>query len=99
MSGYSFSQGANADFKDIVTYTQETWGKDAALKYIDTLQDLLGQLADCPKMGASRNDLAEGLRSFQYQSHVVYYLEESAGIVVARVLHERAAAYWGILQS
>ena len=92
MPRFRISHSANADLSDIAIYTKDTWGSDAALNYLDVLQDLMAQLAETPKLGKACNGLAEGLRSFQYQSHVVFYLEEKGGIVIARVLHERMNA-------
>lgn len=92
MPRFRLSENANADLSDIAIDTRDTWGSDATLNYLDALQDLAIKLAESPKPGKICNDLAEGLRSFQYQSHVVYYLEEKGGIVIARVLHERMNA-------
>lgn len=92
MPRFRFSQSANADLADIVLYTRDTWGSVAALNYLDALQELAAQLAENPKLGKACTNLTEGLRGFQYQSHVVYYLEEKGGIVIARILHERMNA-------
>jgi toxin ParE1/3/4 len=92
MPRYRLSKSANADLNDIAIYSRDTWGSDTALNYLDALQELITQLAESPKLGKACNDLAEGLRSFQHQSHVVFYLEKKGGIVIARVLHERMNA-------
>jgi toxin ParE1/3/4 len=92
MPSYRFSENASADLKNIANYTLKSWGAAQTIAYLDGLEETAKQLAHSPKFGKARNDLAQGLRSFQYQSHVIYYLEENLGIVIARVLHERMSA-------
>jgi toxin ParE1/3/4 len=45
-------------------------------------------LAETPSIGKYRNDLQQGLLSFPYESHVLYYTESKNGIVIVRVLHK-----------
>ena len=92
MTGYRFSQSANADLQDIASYTIEKWGAAQTITYLDGLEQTAKELAQNPKRGKPCDDLSFGLRSFPYESHVMYYLEEPDGIVVARVLHERMSA-------
>jgi toxin ParE1/3/4 len=92
MPSYRFSENASADLKNIANYTLKSWGAAQTIAYLDGLEEAAKKLAHSPKLGKARNDLAQGLRSFQYQSHVIYYLEENLGIVIARVLHERMSA-------
>ncbi len=93
MPRYRFSHAAHADLDSITRYTLKSWGAAQTMAYLDGLEDTVKQLADHPKLGKPCYDLTAGLRSFQYQSHVIYYLEQKIDIVVARVLHERAAPY------
>ena len=88
MPTYKFSEAANHDLASIIDYTYETWGADQASLYIDGLEKLTQLLAEAPNLGKACEDLAEGLKAFPYQSHVIYYLEATHGITVARVLHE-----------
>lgn len=43
-------------------------------------------LARAPLLGRSRDEFAEGLRSFPLGNYVVFYLPRPAGITVVRVL-------------
>ena len=91
MTSSRFAESANADLKGIASHTLESWGAAQTITYLDGLEAVVKKLAHNPKLGKACNILAEGLRSFQYESHVIYYLEEE-GIVVVRVLHVRMSA-------
>jgi toxin ParE1/3/4 len=56
---------------------------DALLERIDEAFDMLAQM---PRAGRARNDLALNLRSFPVGSCVVYYVPVSDGIEVIRVM-------------
>jgi len=88
MPSYRFARAAEEDVDGIVDYTLEKWGVDQANQYIDGLEQRAKSLADNPKIGKTCNDLGTGLRCFPYQSHVLYYMEDPYGIIIARVLHE-----------
>jgi len=89
MPSYKFTDKAEADLEDIIDYTVEQWGSVQAIKYVDTLEELAQTLADNPKLGRNRDIFISGLLSFNYESHVLYYVEEPHGITVLRVLHKR----------
>ena len=87
-----FTLSAQRDLQDINGYTVEHWGVEQALSYIDNLELTVKKLAATPQIGKPCDALKQGLRSFPYQSHVIYFLEEKTGIAVVRVLHERMKA-------
>lgn len=89
MPNYKFAESAEADLANIIDYTVQTWGQQQALIYIDGLETLAMALADTPKLGKSCDDLTPGLLVFPYQEHFIYYIEQSDGITIARVLHKR----------
>ncbi|WP_353141885.1 type II toxin-antitoxin system RelE/ParE family toxin [Limnohabitans sp.] len=60
---------------------------DAADKWIDRLDVRLSLLATQPLMGKARDELAKDLRSFPFGRYVIFYLPESSGITVVRILH------------
>ena len=62
------------------------------MAYIDGLELMAKKLAAAPKIGKPRDDLARKLRTFPYQSHIIYFIEEQKGIVIVRVLHARMRA-------
>jgi toxin ParE1/3/4 len=59
----------------------------AADVWIDKLDAQLLLLASHPLMGRSREELANGIRSFPFGRYVIFYLPETNGITVVRVIH------------
>ena len=46
-------------------------------------------LGENPNLGRSVHELAEGLRRFEHQSHIVFYEPQETNILIVRVLHKR----------
>jgi toxin ParE1/3/4 len=88
MPHYKFTADAQRDLEEIIQNTVEHWGAQQAHQYLDGLETLAARLAETGQLGTQRNDLAEGLRSFPYVSHVLYYVIEPHGITLVRVLHK-----------
>ena len=55
--------------------------------YRDGLRSCFIQLANNPDPGRGAEQLAKGLRRFEHQSHVVYYISEPEDMLIVRVLH------------
>jgi toxin ParE1/3/4 len=81
------SSEAESDLDLIVAYTIDTWGTDQADQYLAQLENGFDLLAGNPSLGRSCDVLHAGLRRFEVESHVVFYLTEPDGILVVRVLH------------
>lgn len=77
---------ANHDLIEIWTYVAND-SPVSADRLIDSIADVCGTLADSPAIGRSRDELAQGLRSFPVGRYVVFYRPVSNGIEVIRVLH------------
>ena len=89
MKRFELSKQAQSDLGDIADYTVAQWGLAQAKTYIDALEGRLIELAHRPKLGRRRGELAEGLLSLQFESHIIYYLATDFGMTVARILHKR----------
>ena len=89
MPRYEFTDQAEHDLDTIIDYTVERWGKVQAQKYLDGLEELAQNLAENPDLGVNRDRLFEGLISFPYVSHILYYVKQPHGIAIIRVLHRR----------
>lgn len=87
MAQYKFTAHAQRDLVNIIHYTVKTWGKTQAVNYIDGMEELAGNLAKSPALGIRRDDLKEGLLSFPYQSHMLFYTATKTGISIIRILH------------
>lgn len=88
MPRHRFTAHAQNDLTKIIDYTLQNWGAAQAEKYIDGLEKLAGKLAHSPALGKRRDSLKKDLLSFPYESHVLYYTNTKAGIIISRVLHQ-----------
>mgnify|MGYP003580679656 CR=1 FL=1 len=89
MAKYRLSKRAYPDIVGIGDYTIERFGIEQARRYRDRLEDAFQALADHPNRGRPADDVAPGLRRWNYQSHVVFFRLEARGILIVRVLHQR----------
>jgi toxin ParE1/3/4 len=80
------SQLAEQDLRDIWQYIA-TDNPDAADRLLNTIDSKLERYAGQPAMGAPRDSLAPGLRSFPIGRYLVFYRIAPDGIEVARILH------------
>ena len=65
---------------------------EQARSYLGGLHACCERLADRPHLGRSAESLSPGLRRCEFRSHVVFYIGQSEGVVIVRVLHERMDA-------
>jgi toxin ParE1/3/4 len=81
------SPEARADVDDIAWYIAQD-NLDAALRFLDTIDDKLKLLASFPGAGTAREELAAGLRSLPVGNYLIFYKPSAkGGIEVVRVLH------------
>ena len=59
----------------------------AADRWLDTLEEKLGLIADNPLMGATRPDIAPELRYYPVGHYLLLYRLVAGGIEVVRVVH------------
>jgi toxin ParE1/3/4 len=79
---------ARRDLDRIADYGLSTYGTDAAIAYQRGLNRLFLSLHSEPGMGR-RESLGEGVRSFPYKAHRVFYRMEGDTLVILRVLSPR----------
>lgn len=89
MPRVQISAKAAEDIDRIVAYTINEWGWRQADLYLAKLEDGFDILAGNPSIGRQCNSIRAGLRRFEIGRHVVFYLIEPDGVMIARVLHDR----------
>ena len=60
---------------------------DNADKFLDRIQDSCLTLADFPKMGVSRNEIKNSLRSQPISNYLIFYFPIEDGIDIIRIIH------------
>ena len=87
-----FTPEAEADLREILQYTRETWGKAQRDRYAAALNKAFSQLASYPELGPARPEYFPDCRILPLRHHVIYYRIREGGVRVIRVLHERMDA-------
>ncbi len=98
MPTYSLATLAEDDLKAIALYTLRLWGRSQAKRYVRDLRECFQLLAENPRLGRPCSDLHSGLRRFERGKHVVFYVVDAEGILVARVLHQKVVPEQGRLE-
>jgi toxin ParE1/3/4 len=73
MPRYEFTAQAERDLEAIIDYTLVRWGSRQAEDYLNGLGKLAQNLAENSDLGMRRDELIEGLISFPYGSHNLFY--------------------------
>lgn len=81
------SERAKLDFRDILSYTLQTWGEVQLVKYRDVITTSLAAITNNPEAG--RDDIAPYRRQIAGQ-HVIFYRIDGTTITVVRILHSRS---------
>lgn len=87
-AGYSLSDNAVNDLKDIWLYTKNRWGVKKADEYVRNLYKQFELLVLNPKKGRERLGFNDDYRSFPMDKHVIFYCLKESEIYVVRVLHQ-----------
>jgi toxin ParE1/3/4 len=85
---YRLTRAAARDLAEIGLYTQQVWGVAQRRRYLRRLDRRMTRLADRPGLGAPRDDIRTGYRSFREGRHIIFYRTAVEGIEIVRVLHE-----------
>lgn len=90
MRGFTLTELAKADLKEIGRYTEEQWGRDQRSYYLAMLNSCFQDIAANPLKGKDCSDVRIGYRKINAGSHVIYYRQVSEETVqIVRVLHGR----------
>ena len=90
MPGFSLTNKAMADLKEIGRYTQNQWGREQRDTYLTMLDACFHQLAADSLKGKDCSDIRNGYRKQAAGSHVIFYRQLSEDLIeIVRVLHGR----------
>ena len=86
------SRLAQRDLDDIRRYALDTWGREQWLKYYRGLVRAFEGIMANPDDGRDRSLFAAGLRSIDYEKHVIFFARVAAAgetPVILRIVHQR----------
>lgn len=75
-----------SDLSEIWDYIAED-NETKADAFVDLIDQKFQALAAHPKLGRSRDELGEGLRSFPIGKYIIFYRVIPSGVEIVRVLH------------
>lgn len=81
-----YSVEAETDLTFVADFTAEQFGPEQELRYRDGLRRAVELLAMFPGVGSDRSHIAKGLRCHVHASHVIYYSQQSYGVLIERIL-------------
>mgnify|MGYP006201600725 FL=1 len=84
---YILSQRTEEDINSIFDFGYQKFGKEQALNYLIELRSYFELLVENPNIGKHRNEIREGLYSFPFASHIIFYRIFPRHIRIVRVLH------------
>jgi toxin ParE1/3/4 len=77
------------DLKNIARYTRQQWGERQRERYMRALDERFRWLAEHPRSGKHRLDIAEGYYCFPQGSHLIFYLIGTDLIDIIGVPHKQ----------
>ena len=85
------------DLRNIARFTRQQWGDAQREKYMRALDDRFHRLAEQPRSGKHRPDIADGYYCFPQGSHLIFYLIGKDVIDIIGVQHKQmdVPAYFG----
>ena len=87
MTRYVLTRRAEQELGIIYDNTYIKFGIYQAEAYHAGFERIFSLLAQFPRMGVSTDELAIGLRRFQFQSHYVFYSEAADHILIRALIH------------
>jgi toxin ParE1/3/4 len=90
MRRYVLTRAAQADLDDIWDYTERTWNKDQAERYVRAIREACEALALRRKTGRSAAVFRAGYFQYAVGSHFIFYtLSKGQVVEVIRILHQQ----------
>ncbi|MGH7084005.1 MAG: type II toxin-antitoxin system RelE/ParE family toxin [Acetobacteraceae bacterium] len=86
---YRITQRARADIIDIYLWGRQEFGQHQAESYHEGLAAAFELIAANPGIARERPEFDPPVRLHPYQSHLIVYILDEAGILIIRVLHAR----------
>lgn len=86
---YRTTRQADEDIIDIYVWGSRRFGEEQAERYHAGLSATLDLTADNPLITRKRDEFDPPVRLHPYQSHLIIYLVDEAGVLIVRVQHGR----------
>ena len=96
MASFAVTERAQADVREILTYTLERWGENQYWEYAELIEAGYSAIAEDPSRGRPRSEVHTQVLSFHIKQparnarHILFYTHdvEKDRVLVLRVLHD-----------
>jgi len=85
---YKLTRSSKATLRQIGIDTKKNFGDKQAKKYLKDLYEFFSLLAGNPEVGRERAEISKHTRSIPRGSHVIYYQDNAAPLVIFRIRHK-----------
>lgn len=90
MNRFTVSPAARSDLRKIWFYTAENWSAEQADRYVTLVDAAFRRLAAGEMSGRNADEFRRGYLRLTVESHFVFYrVDDSGGVEIMRVLHQR----------
>ncbi len=79
------SARARTDLEEIWVYIAQD-NPGSADRFVDRILQACRKLAQAPRIGRPRDELASGLRSLPFEKYVIFYRVAASGVEIVRIL-------------
>jgi len=86
MPNYRKTNAAELDLEDIAYFGMQRFGVLKAQEYQNGLEERFEAIAENPMLYQGVDDIRVGYRHSVYQSHTIYYILDSEGVLIVRIL-------------
>ncbi len=88
MTRFRIAERADQDLVKIYEFGRIAFGPQQAVKYLLELDHVFGLLADNPRIGRLARNIGPDVRRHEHKSHIILYVEEGEGILIAAVVYK-----------
>ncbi|HET7666991.1 MAG TPA: type II toxin-antitoxin system RelE/ParE family toxin [Mycobacterium sp.] len=88
-AGIVITPRARAQLSDVLLHSEQEWGPGQVRAYARALGTAMLALAGNPYIGRRRDEIADGLRSYRVQKHVIFYRYLNGKVFVVQILRVR----------
>ena len=88
-TSYKLSEAAEAALDEIATYTDDAFGTWQTEAYLAGFTKSFELLVMFPGIGVAVFEIKSGLRRYRYQSHYIFYTEQTDGVLIEHIIHTR----------
>jgi toxin ParE1/3/4 len=85
---FRLTPSASSDLREIARFTLRTWGKERQKSYLPALDRRCRWLAEDPRRGRPRPEIAPGYHSYPEGAHLIFYLIRADGIDIIGIPHQ-----------